>query len=108
MSHTDVKLSHRRCRGGLLSLLRTLQQVGYLVPGAKAVPDQDLQVTDEPKVCVYVCVCGLPGLVVRCPMQTRRFSCSWLPGFSSGLLPESVQAQLEIVSSLMLAAASCC
>ena len=57
MSHTDVKLSHRRCRGGLLSLLRTLQQVGYLVPGAKAVPDQDLQVTDEPKVCVYVCVC---------------------------------------------------
>ena len=86
MSHTDVKLSHRRCRGGLLSLLRTLQQVGYLVPGAKAVPDQDLQVTDEPKVCVYVCV--------------------WLAGFS-GPLPDADKAfQLLVAPWFQLRAAA--
>jgi hypothetical protein len=31
MNHSDMKMSHRRCRGGLLSLLRTLTQVGHLV-----------------------------------------------------------------------------
>ncbi len=103
MSHTDVKLSHRRCRGGLLSLLRTLQQVGYLVPGAKAVPDQDLQVTDEPKVCVYVCV-WLAGFSGPLPDADKAFQLLVAPL----LPPESVLAQLEVVSSLMLAAASCC
>jgi hypothetical protein len=63
MDPGGVKMSHRRCRGGLLSLLRTLQQVAHLVgkvPApmtpifARADPVRKTPVLVE---CVCFCVC---------------------------------------------------
>jgi hypothetical protein len=71
-----VKMSHRRCRGGLLSLLRTLQQVAHLVgkvPApmtpifARADPVCEMPVLLECVcVCVWLCVsvCGYVWLRV--------------------------------------------
>jgi hypothetical protein len=77
MNHSDMKMSHRRCRGGLLSLLRTLTQVGHLVAskgegsGAGAVGGPSLRESgeagiEEPEV-------GAPMISMPCSFRRGAY-----------------------------------